>query len=237
MDASTGQVLHERDADQMRPPASLTKLMTLYLIFEAVTQKRITFQARWAVSEKAANEPPTKLGLYNFDYITVRDVVLGLITRSANDAAVVAAEGLAGSVDRFAQTMTRKARELGMSRTNFENASGLPNEDQVTTARDMARLARALIYDFPNFYPLFATSEFIFNGRVNANHNRLMDHYPGMDGLKTGYVRASGFNLVASAERNGRRYIAVVLGGETPKTRDAEVESLLEHALAGDLTP
>jgi D-alanyl-D-alanine carboxypeptidase len=164
---------------------------------------------------------------------------LGLITRSANDAAVVAAEGLAGSVDRFAQTMTRKARELGMSRTNFENASGLPNEDQVTTARDMARLARALIYDFPNFYPLFATSEFIFNGRVNANHNRLMDHYPGMDGLKTGYVRASGFNLVASAVRNGRRLIAVVIGGRSPGHRDQEVARLLDAAFArvGPLQP
>jgi D-alanyl-D-alanine carboxypeptidase len=230
IDAASGQVLHERGADETRHPASLTKLMTLYLIFEAVTDKRISFSTKWAVSDKAAGQPPTKLGLENFDFITVRDVVLGLITRSANDAAVVAAEGLGGSVTRFAQMMNNKARELGMSRTHFENPNGLPDPDQVTSARDMARLGRALIYDFPNFYPLFATEEFIFNGRVNANHNRLMERYKGMDGLKTGYIRASGFNLVASAVRNGRRLIGVVIGGPSPGQRDNEMAHLLDAA-------
>lgn len=230
IDAATGDILHERESDQLRHPASLTKLMTLYLIFEAIEAKQITFSTRWAVSDRAASQPPTKLGLERFDYITVRDAVLGLITRSANDAAVVAAEGLAGSVEKFAQMMTRKARALGMSRTTFENASGLPDPDQFTTARDMATLARAIIFTFPNHYPLFATSEFIFNGRVNANHNRLMSYYQGMDGLKTGFINSSGFNLVASAVRNGRRLIGVVLGGPSPGQRDHEMARLLDAA-------
>lgn len=228
IDYETGRVLSEQGADERRHPASLTKIMTLYLIFEALDQNRITLNTRWTVSEFAAGQSPTKLGLDAGDRVAVRDVILGLVTRSANDAAVVAAEGLAGSEPRFAELMTRRAREIGMPRTTFMNASGLPNDDQVTTVRDMATLGREIIKRFPHHYHYFSTREFTFEGRKFNNHNRLMGWYEGADGIKTGFIRASGFNLVASAVRDGRRIVGAVIGGPNPSERDQYMGRLLD---------
>jgi D-alanyl-D-alanine carboxypeptidase len=228
IDYETGRVLSEQGADERRHPASLTKIMTLYLIFEALDQGRITLNTRWTVSEFAAGQSPTKLGLDAGDRVAVRDVILGLVTRSANDAAVVAAEGLAGSEPRFAELMTRRAREIGMPRTQFMNASGLPHDDQITTARDMATLGREIVRRFPHHYHYFSTREFTFEGRKFANHNRLMGWYEGADGIKTGFIRASGFNLVASAVRDGRRIVGAVIGGPNPSERDQYMGRLLD---------
>jgi len=228
MDAATGNVLYEDNADAPRYPASLTKVMTLHLLFEALDAKRITFDSRFPVSAKAAAQDPTKLGLKDGETIAVRDIILGLITKSANDAAVVAAEGLAGSESAFAAQMTEKARRLGMTSTTFRNASGLPDPQQKTTARDLAMLARATIRAFPHHYHLFDTPSFTYKGITHANHNRLNNWYPGADGLKTGYIRASGFNLITSAKRDNRRLIGVVLGGVSPGSRDQEMARLLD---------
>jgi D-alanyl-D-alanine carboxypeptidase len=228
VDFETGRVLSEQGADERRHPASLTKIMTLYLIFEALDQGRVTLNTRWTVSEFAAGQSPTKLGLDAGDRVTVRDVVLGLVTRSANDAAVVAAEGLAGSEPRFAELMTRRAREIGMPRTVFMNASGLPHDDQITTVRDMATLGREIIRRYPHHYHYFSTREFTFEGRKFNNHNRLMGWYEGADGIKTGFIRASGFNLVASAVRDGRRIVGAVIGGPNPSERDQHMGRLLD---------
>jgi D-alanyl-D-alanine carboxypeptidase len=230
MDAATGAVLYEDDADGQRYPASLTKIMTLYLLFDAVDAKRVTFDTRFPVSVRASNQDPTKLGLKPGETITVRDIILGLVTKSANDAAVVAAEGLAGTEPAFAAKMTDKARQLGMSSTLFRNASGLPDPQQKTTARDLAILARAMIKNFPHHYHFFDTPSFTFNGITHANHNRLNNWYDGADGLKTGYIRASGFNLVTSAKRDNRRLIGVVMGGISPGSRDQEMARLLDAA-------
>ncbi|MBI1244472.1 MAG: D-alanyl-D-alanine carboxypeptidase [Alphaproteobacteria bacterium] len=228
LDFETGKVLSEQGADERRHPASLTKMMTLYLIFEALDQKQITLDTRWNVSAHAAGQAPTKLGLEEGDRIRVRDVILGLVTRSANDAAVVAAEGLGGSEPKFAELMTRRARQIGMGSTMFVNASGLPADAQVTTARDMATLGRELIRRFPHHYHYFSTAEFVYEGRTFPNHNRLMRWYDGADGIKTGYIRASGFNLVASAMRDGRRIVGAVIGGPNPTERDQYMGKLLD---------
>lgn len=232
IDAETGTVISESNADLPHYPASLTKMMTLYLVFEALQNGRIQLDTQLPVSEHAADQSPTKLGLSPGETIAVRDVILGLVTRSANDAAVVAAEWLAGSEEIFAQRMTAKAHALGMSHTVFHNASGLPDPDQITTARDLAKLGRALYHDFPDMYPFFATREFIFRGVVITSHNHLMDHFDGMDGIKTGYIRASGFNLAASAVRNGRRLIGVVMGGESSHSRDLRMAALLNDGFS-----
>ena len=227
IDAETGTVISESIADAPHYPASLTKMMTLYLIFEALDKGRIRLDTQLPVSERAANQSPTKLGLDAGDTVAVKDVILGLVTRSANDAAVVAAEWLGGSEEIFAERMTAKARALGMTHTVFRNASGLPDPGQITTARDFAKLARALYRDFPTMYPYFATREFIFRGEVITTHNHLMDQFDGMDGIKTGYIRASGFNLAASAVRNNHRLIGVVMGGESAHSRDLRMAALL----------
>ena len=232
VDFETGKVLSEQGADERCHPASLTKMMTLYLIFEALDQKQITLETRWNVSAHAAGQSPTKLGLEEGDRIRVRDVILGLVTRSANDAAVVAAEGLGGSEPKFAETMTRRARQIGMGQTVFMNASGLPNSAQITTARDMATLGRELIRRFPHHYHYFSTAEFVYEGRTFANHNRLMRWYEGADGIKTGFVNASGFNLVASAMRDGRRIVGAVIGGPNPSERDQYMGKLLDAGFA-----
>lgn len=232
IDAATGRVLHEDDADQQRYPASLTKMMTLYMIFEALDAGKVKMSTTWPVSAHAANQSPTKLGLDKGERIAVRDVILGLITKSANDAAAVAAEGLAGSEDHFGELMTQRARRLGMENTIFQNASGLPDPGQITTARDMAKLSRALIRDFPHYYSYFSTPEFTYAGQRHANHNRLMNWYEGADGIKTGFIRASGFNLSASAVRGNRRIIGVVLGGPSPVARDQYMGKLLDAAFA-----
>jgi D-alanyl-D-alanine carboxypeptidase len=228
IDATTGQVLHEVDADRVTYPASLTKMMTLYLTFEALEQKRIALDKPLPVSAHAATQAPSKLGLNPGETITVEDAVLGVVTKSANDAAVVLAESLGGTEAAFARAMTEKARALGMTGTEFHNASGLPAKHQVTTARDMVVLARALVRDFPQYYHFFGTPEFTYDGQTFENHNRLLKTYPGADGIKTGYIHASGFNLVASAKRDGRRLIGVVLGGLSPRQRNVTMSSLLD---------
>lgn len=229
LDYRTGAVLAARNADQSVIPASLTKMMTLYLTFRAVAAGQLDLSSRLKVSSRAAGMPPTKLGLRAGDTIRVEDAILGLVTRSANDAASVLAEGLGGSEDRFALAMTRTARKLGMTRTVFRNASGLPNGEQRTTARDLVKLASRLINDYPGYYRYFSSSSFSYRGRNYSNHNRLLAAYPGMDGLKTGYTRASGFNLAASAVRGGRRLVAVVIGGRSAGIRDATMVALLDR--------
>jgi len=232
IDAATGKVLDQSHPDRRIYPASLTKMMTLYLTFEALQAGRIGFGTRLTVSSRAARQPPSRLGLKPGQTISVDDAIRSLVTKSANDVAVVIAEGLGGSERKFAQLMTRRARTLGMRDTVFRNASGLPNSRQVTTARDIAKLARALILRFPRYYHYFSLQAFEYRGRTYRNHNRLMRRYEGMDGLKTGYIRASGFNLAASAVRDGWRVIAVVIGGRTSRTRDNQMEKLLDETFA-----
>ena len=230
IDFETGQVLHETNADTRNYPASLVKMMTLYMAFEALEAGNLTLDQELTVSRRAAGMPASKLGLKRGQTITVRDTILALVTKSANDAAVVMAEALGTKETRFARKMTKKARKLGMKRTSFRNASGLPNRRQLSTARDMAALSRALIRDFPEYYDYFSTTQFVYKGRKHRNHNSLLRSFEGADGLKTGYIRASGFNLAASAKRDGRRLIAVVFGGRSPASRDRHVARLLRNA-------
>jgi D-alanyl-D-alanine carboxypeptidase len=232
MDARTGEVLHARSADATRHPASLTKMMTLMMVFDALDAGTLSLDTRMRVSARAAKAKPSKLGLAPGSTLTVRDAIYALVTKSANDVAVVVAEHLGGSEPRFAQRMTQRARELGLRRTYFKNASGLHNPGQVTTARDMARLARALMVVHPRRYHYFSTRSFTYKGQTYANHNRLMRSYPGMDGLKTGYVAASGFNLAASAVRGSRRLIGVVIGGRSTKSRNEKMRSILDASFA-----
>jgi D-alanyl-D-alanine carboxypeptidase len=229
IDADTGKVLHEAYADHRKYPASLAKMMTLYLLFDALDKGKLTLDKRLAVSRRAEGMSPSKLGLRRGSSIKVRDVILALVTKSANDAAVVAAEALAGTEIDFALVMTAKAKQLGMRHTEFRNASGLPNRYQKSTARDMATLARALIRDFPKHYHFFSATKFSYGKRTYSNHNALLRSYQGTDGIKTGYIRASGFNLVASAERGGRRLIVVVFGGKSSRSRDAHAADLLNR--------
>jgi D-alanyl-D-alanine carboxypeptidase len=232
IDADTGEVLHEVNPDGMNYPASLTKMMTLYLAFEALDSGQLKLDQKLPVSTHAASRAPSKLGLIPGDSVAVRDLILALVTKSANDAASVVAEGLGGSETAFAERMTQKARKLGMKNTVFHNASGLPDPLNRTTARDLATLARALYRDFPDHYHYFATREFVYHGVVHANHNHLMSSFQGMDGIKTGYINASGFNLAASAKRDNRRLIGVVMGGQSARARDAHMAQLLNEAFA-----
>jgi len=229
IDFETGQVIKEVNADTRNYPASLVKMMTLYMAFEALQLGNLTLDQELPVSRRATGMPPSRLGLKKGTTIKVSEVILSLVTKSANDAAVVLAEALGTKESRFARMMTKRARKLGMKRTSFRNASGLPNRRQLSTARDMATLARALIRDFPQYYEYFSTTDFTYNGRKYRNHNGLLRNYDGTDGLKTGYTRASGFNLAASAVRNGRRLIAVVFGGRSPTSRDRQVAKLLDQ--------
>lgn len=227
LDARTGDILHEVNADAPRHPASITKIMTLYLTFEALEKGRLRMDQDLPVSAYASTVPwglPLRPGMT----ITVEEAVLGLITKSANNAATVIAEAMSGSESAFARVMTVRARRLGMASTTFRNASGLPDPRQITTARDFTVLARALLRDYPKYYPLFATRGFTFRGNYYHNHNRLLDQFEGLDGIKTGFVNASGFNLVASAERGGRRLIGVVMGGNSAASRDIRMADLLE---------
>jgi len=233
VDGETGTTLAERNADLQNYPASLTKMMTLYLLFEAIEQGKVKVDQHFTVSRWASVQAPSKLGLMEGQSIPVRDLILGIVTKSANDAAVTVAENLAGNEPAFAERMTQKARALGMSHSIYRNASGLPNPGQLTTARDLARLALALYRDFPKQYAYFATEEFTFNGITHTNHNHLMQAFEGMDGIKTGYIRASGFNLAASAVRDNRRLIGIVMGGQTAHARDLEMAHLLNVAFAG----
>lgn len=235
VDAESGAVLYEANSRAQAYPASLTKMMTLYLLFEALEAKQLKLDSLLSVSAHAAAQPATDLGLRTGQRITAEKAILALVVHSANDVAVVVAEALGGTEGRFAVQMTKKARQLGMKSTVFRNASGLPDAGQVTTARDMAILSRALVSRFPDFYPYFSVENFSHLGRVYTSHNRVARNYPGADGLKTGYTRASGYNLATSAERDGRRIIAVVLGGKTARSRDLQMTSLLDKGftLAG----
>jgi D-alanyl-D-alanine carboxypeptidase len=228
VDANTGDVLHDASADSVRHPASLTKIMTLYLLFERLEAGRLTLESKMTVSEHATEQAPTKLGLKVGQTLAVEDAIKALVTKSANDAAVVIAEALGGSEEEFAKAMTRKARALGMSRTLYKNASGLPDDEQVTTARDQALLAMAIQDRYPKYYRYFATSSFAWRGVAFRNHNRLLGKVEGVDGIKTGYTRASGFNLVTSVKRGKRHLVAVVLGGRSGGARDARMRELIE---------
>ncbi|MGD9784834.1 MAG: serine hydrolase [Hyphomicrobiaceae bacterium] len=232
IDANTGKVLHSEAADEPRYPASLTKMMTLYLAFELIERGRLSYSDKLRISAQAATQPPSKLELEVGDEITVRDAVSALVTKSANDIAVALAEKIAGSEANFARLMSRKAAELGMSRTVFRNASGLPNSEQVTTARDMLTLALRLHDDFPVHYRVFATQRFAYRGKSYRTHNTLLVHYRGTEGIKTGYTRASGFNLVASVKRDGRHLVAAVFGGRTAGKRNSEMRRILDKSFA-----
>ncbi len=229
VDAETGTVLYESNSRAQTYPASLTKMMTLYLLFEAIESKKLGLDDDLPVSERAANQPPTDLRLQAGSTIPVRKAIEAIIVQSANDVAVTIAEAVGGSEDKFARLMTKTAKQLGMKQTVFKNASGLPDGGQLTTARDMAILARALMSRFPDYYEFFNTQSFRYNGRTYQTHNRVLKNYPGADGLKTGYTRASGYNLATSAERNGRRLIGIVLGGKSARTRDAQMMALLDE--------
>ncbi len=232
VDADSGEVLHERFADDPRYPASLTKVMTLYLLFDAIDAGEIALTDTMKVSRTAAGQPPSNLRLKTTDRISVEDAIAALTTKSANDVAVVIAERLAGSEARFARAMTKKAQELGLYNTTFKNASGLPDAAQVSTARDLAILAAALIANHDEYYHYFGTQKFSWGGLTYRTHNDLLKTVEGVDGIKTGYTRASGFNLMTSATRDGRRVIAVMLGGTTAKSRNAHVTDLVEAAFA-----
>jgi D-alanyl-D-alanine carboxypeptidase len=237
IDAGNGQILSQNSPDALNYPASLTKMMTLFLTFEALEQHRISLGQSLPVSRHAAAQAPSKLGLRAGDTITVRELILSIVTHSANDSAVVLAEGLAGSEPAFATRMNRNARALGMTRTNFRNASGLPNPFQYTTARDLSKLSLALYRTFPKEYSYFGTESFTYNGATYGNHNHLMEAFEGMDGIKTGFINASGFNLAASAVRDHRRLIGVIMGGHSAESRDMEMAALLDdgfgHRSAG----
>jgi D-alanyl-D-alanine carboxypeptidase len=230
VDAETNEVLYENNARDLRRPASITKVMTLYLLFDALEKGQISWDDRIAFSRNAAAQPPTKLFVGAGNSISVQTAIEALVLRSANDVATAVAERLGGSEGNFAQMMTSKARELGMSNSTFRNASGLPDSGQRSTAEDLARLAIAIHRDFPSQYHWFSARQMTYNGQTITGHNHLMSRMQGMDGLKTGFTRASGFNLAATTSRNGRRVVTVVLGGPNRFVRDDLVEALTESA-------
>jgi D-alanyl-D-alanine carboxypeptidase len=231
VDGNSGTTLSSNSPDASRHPASLTKIMTLYLLFERLDAGKMKLDTEMQVSEHASDQAPTKLGLRPGQTIRVEDAIKGLVTRSANDAAVVIAEAIAGDEDDFATLMTRKARALGMTKTVYRNASGLPDDDQVTTARDQSTLGRAIQDRFPRYYRYFSTMAFTFRGHSISNHNHLLGSVEGVDGIKTGYTRASGFNLVTSMRRGNRHLVGVVMGGRSGSSRDAIMRNLLAENL------
>jgi D-alanyl-D-alanine carboxypeptidase len=234
IDAETGQVLRQLNPDAVTYPASLTKMMTLYLTFEALNQGRLRIDQYVQVSATAAAHAPSKLGFQPGEWVMVRDLILGIVTKSANDAAGALAETLGGTEPAFAVMMTQKAQQLGMTRTHYANASGLPDPEQLTTARDLARLALALYHDFPREYRYFSVKQFDFQGEIVNGHDHMLDWYPGADGIKTGFTVASGYNLATSAVQNGRRVIGVILGGRSVRSRDTSMAQLLDLGF-GDL--
>src|SRR5450631_1363899 len=231
VDGNSGATLSATNPDASRHPASLTKIMTLYLLFERLESGKMKLDTEMDVSEHASEQAPTKLGLRPGQTIKVEDAIKGLVTRSANDAAVVIAEAIAGDEDDFAKLMTRKARALGMTRTVYRNASGLPDDAQVTTARDQSTLGRAIQDRFPRYYRYFSTLTFNYHGESIRNHNHLLGNVEGVDGIKTGYTRASGFNLVTSMRRGNRHLVGVVMGGRSGGSRDAIMRNLLAENL------
>lgn len=231
IDAETGEVLSSSAADTLRYPASLTKLMTLYITFDALEKGIIKMDDQLPVSRHAANMAPSKLGLKPGEKIKVRDAVMAVVVKSANDCASVLAEGLGYSEENFAKTMTKVAHELGMKNTSFYNASGLPNKKQKTTARDMALLGAAMYHHFPQYYKLFASKKFTYKGRTIYTHNYLLKTFEGADGMKTGFTNAAGYNIVTSAARDGNRVIAVTMGHNSAKLRDKKVAALMNQGL------
>lgn len=232
MDADTGTILHQSNADKSLHPASLVKMMTLTMAFDALAAGRLTLRDRIPISQHAASMSPSKIGLSPGSSISVEDAIYALVTKSANDIAVAMGEKLGGTESQFAAMMTRRAHEIGMTRTTFRNASGLHHAGQVSTARDMAKLGRYIIKNYPQYYTYFSTKEFSYRGNSYHNHNRLMSAYKGMDGIKTGFIGPSGFNLVASAMRNDRRLIGVVFGGRTAVSRNEHMRKLLDSGFA-----
>jgi D-alanyl-D-alanine carboxypeptidase len=232
VDDKSGFVLHEVSADEPRRPASLTKIMTLYLLFEQLEDGKFKLDTALPISTRASLQNPTKLGLKPNQTITVEDAIKGLVTKSANDAAVVVAEAIGGSEAEFAKLMTLKASALGMTRTTYVNASGLPAEEQITTARDQAVLGRAIQHRFPGYYQYFATPSFHYKGVEMHNHNALLRQVKGVDGIKTGYTEASGYNLVSSVRRDQKHIVAVVLGGTSNAARDARMRQLIEDHIS-----
>src|SRR5262245_40054984 len=230
VDLDSNKVLHARDADETRYPASLTKVMTLYLVFDALDAGKLKLNERMTVSKAASRQQPSKLGLKAGATIKVEDAIRALVTKSANDVAVVFAEKLGGSEAKFVAKMNAKAKQLGLEKTTFKNSSGLPNKGQVTTARDMAKLAEAMFMDHKDRYNYFSLPSFTWNKRKYTNQNKLLKKVEGVAGIKTGYTNASGYNLMASANRDGHRVIAVMLGGSSGKSRDQHVSDLLEAA-------
>ncbi len=231
VDAATGKVLAAENADTLNHPASLTKMMTLYMVFEALRDGRLKWDQQIVMSRNGAATIPSKLGIPAGKTYTVREAVYGMAVKSANDVAEGIGDHLYGSEEKFGEAMTRKARALGMSRTTFRNGSGLPDTRQVTTARDMATLGLALMRDYPREYKVFALRSFTFRGKTIRGHNNLMYRYNGMDGIKTGFINASGFNLVSAVNDKGRRVIGVVMGGRTARARDAQMAALLDDAM------
>jgi len=235
VDADTGAVLHESHADASRYPASLTKMMTLYMLFEALGQRKMTLDTQMHVSSHAASMPATNINLQAGDMLSVRNAIPALIVRSANDVAAVVAEALGNTEANFGRMMTDKARKLGMHSTIFRNASGLPNNEQKTTARDLVTLSTRLMKDFPQHYHYFSTQSFSYKGTTYNSHNRMVRNTDGVDGLKTGFIRASGFNVATSAKRGNRRVIAVVMGGSTAAARDQQMAQLLDRSFNGSV--
>ncbi len=231
VDGNSGAVLQASNPDALRHPASLTKVMTLYLLFERLEAGKVRLDTPLKVSEHASEQSPTKLGLRPGQTIAVEDAIKGIVTKSANDAAVVVAENLGGSEEGFAKLMTQKARALGMTRTTYVNASGLPDDDQITTARDQSLLGRAIQERFPRYYKYFSTESFVYHGEAMRNHNHLLGSIEGVDGIKTGFTRASGFNLLTSVHRDGRYIVAVVMGGHSSFERDAHMRELISAHL------
>jgi D-alanyl-D-alanine carboxypeptidase len=232
VDGNSGAILHASSPDALRHPASLTKIMTLYLLFEQLEAGKLKLDSSLDVSEHAAIQSPTKLGLRDGQTIKVEDAIKGIVTRSANDAAVVVAENIAGDEDSFAKLMTRKAQALGMAHTVYRNASGLPSNEQVTTARDQALLGRTIQERFPHYYKYFSTRVFEYHGEAIGNHNRLLGSVDGVDGIKTGYISASGFNIVTSVHRDNRFLVAVVFGGSSAGSRDERMRELIRDNIA-----
>jgi D-alanyl-D-alanine carboxypeptidase len=232
VDGNSGAILHSSNPDARRHPASLTKIMTLYLLFEQLEAGKLKLDSQLKVSEHAAGQSPTKLGLKAGSTIQVEEAIKGIIIRSANDASVVVAEAIAGDEEDFAELMTKKAQALGMTRTVYKNASGLPDDDQVTTARDQSILGRAIQERFPRYYKYFSTRSFTFQGKWISSHNRLLGRVEGVDGIKTGYIRASGFNLVTSVKRGNRHVVAVVIGGTSASSRDERMRELIADHIA-----
>jgi D-alanyl-D-alanine carboxypeptidase len=227
LDPQTGEIFHSRNAEARRYPASLTKMMTLYILFEELKAGRVSKNTKMKVSRYAAKQPQTNIGLKRGQRISVRSAIKALVVRSANDVAVVVAEHISGSIKNFAKRATNTAHALGMRKTTFVNPHGLPDGRQITSAGDMAKLAIALMRDFPKYYSYFATEKFSWKGSTYYTHNRVLTGYAGVDGIKTGYIRASGFNLVTSVKRGGRRLIGVILGGYKSSWRDAQMKKLL----------